>query len=405
MNVTFTRHTDPSPLLIEALDEGAHATALADAQHVLRAGQTAPLDAVIHGVRVRLHTDNPHWKQFWSANWFAPDQWAALTGQTPPREPQVHVYAIAHESQTGAWAGYNQAHQTAFLMGDAPYGPLRALALGAVGRLLAEEQAVHWIPGSLIRQQNRGMLILPTSGADAAVRLMESPDAHLVAWDGVFVRYGLVRMVDGVTLLPTAVIDEKGCQTAGYRLFPWLDQYGYVEPRADARCLTLNGQEEYCFARDLDLGRAPEALAFPLEQTWYVPTALVETQPHLVEALRGAALENVPPLTPDVLTRYGDWARQVAPPGAAQAWGFEATVGALCRLRATPHARAMIAPARLWPGRAGGHPWQPLQIEHMMGVDLAALPAYLLDATPLPGADRAGMINSLAGVLAQAVGG
>jgi hypothetical protein len=65
----------------------------------------------------------------------------------------------------------------------------------------------------------------------------------------------------------------------------------------------------------------------------------------------------------------------------------------------------MIAPARLWPGRAGGHPWQPLQIEHMMGVDLAALPAYLLDATPLPGADRAGMINSLAGVLAQAVGG
>jgi len=405
MNVTFTRHTDPSPLPIEALDETAYETALADALHVLRAEQTAPVDAIIHGVRVRLHTDNLHWKQFWAANWFAPDQWAALTGQTPPREPQVHVYAVAHESQPGAWAGYSRAHDCAFLSGDTPYGPLRALALGAVSRLLAEEQAVHWIPGCLVRQRNRGVLMLPALGTDAAVALMEEPDTHLVAWDGVFVRYGLVRMVDGVTLLPTAVIDEKGGQTAGYRLFPWLDEYGYAEPRADARCLTLDGQEEYCFAREMDLGRAAEAFAYPLEQAWYAPTALVETQPHLVKALRGAALENAPPLTPELLARYGDWARQAAPADAVQAWGGEATVEALCRLRANPQARAMLAPAHLWPGRAGGHPWRPLQIERVVGVGPAALPQYLLDATPLPGADRAEVIGPLARMLARAAGG
>jgi hypothetical protein len=218
---------------------------------------------------------------------------------------------------------------------------------------------------------------------------MQDDAAHLLALDGVFVRYGLVRMVDGVTLLPTRILDEKGVTIPGDRLFPWLVEYGHLEPRADARCLTLHGAEQYCFARDLDLWRAPEAWAFPLEQAWYIPASLVAAQPRLVAFLCRAtpgeadeaceALENVPPLTSAAWARYGDWAAQSAAMLAQEPapstrmllaeLGERKVAEAVCRLRAAPHGRAIVAPGLLWPGRAGGHPWRPLLIERAALLD------------------------------------
>ena len=43
----------------------------------------------------------------------------------------------------------------------------------------------------------------------------------------------------------------------------------------------------------------------------------------------------------------------------------EQVVELLCRLRAAPKGRAMVLPERLFPGRAGGHPWRPIQIEQV----------------------------------------
>jgi hypothetical protein len=204
---------------------------------------------------------------------------------------------------------------------------------------------------------------------------MESPRSHLVALNGVFVRYGLVRMVDGVTMLPTLVIDEKGNQITGYRLFSWLEEFGYLEPRADASCLTLAGEEEYCFARDLDLWRAPEAFAFAAERAWYVPTPIVATQPGLIGDVWRAGVENVPPLAPVGSERLKDWRNEFASVlststapstrSLLEREGQEKVVGALCRLRAAPYGRAMVPPEQLWPGHAGGHPWRPFQIERV----------------------------------------
>lgn len=409
MNVYLTGYTDPSPMPVERLDQAGYESALLEARGLLDAEPTAPLDAVIHGVTVRLHANNEHWQRFWSANWFAPDQWATLTGGSRPVEPRIHIYAVTPEAKGVPWAAYRHEEKTGFLRGDTPYGPLRSLALNAVGHTLAEEEAVHWVRAVCVTQGGRRKLLLTAPNLDLATAipaLMKLEGTHLVSFDGVFIRYGLVRMVDGVTLLPTLVINEKGYTIPGHLLFPWLEECGYQEPRADARCLTLEGEEVYCFVRDLDLGRAPEAFAYPLEQAWYVPTQMVTAQPALVGALRSGYVENVPPLTPGLWDQFGDWARQAAPTldTAAFSSGRALSAGApdgrtaeesreekvaemLCRLRAAVQGRAMVPPEQLWPGHAGGHPCRPSLLEEVMlltpsgptPLDPAALPEYLVD--------------------------
>jgi hypothetical protein len=89
-------------------------------------------------------------------------------------------------------------------------------------------------------------------------------------------------------------------------------------------------------------------------------------------------LENVPDLTPELWERYGPWAEEVATtlPGQPESANHSTPEGpkqgfaeALCRLRATPEARAMAAPRRMWPGRAGGQPQQPVRVEQILVVD------------------------------------
>jgi hypothetical protein len=403
MESCASKHQDPSPLTVERLDEPGFQKALAEIQGLLGTDTRPTLEAVIHGVHVHLDSNSPHWRLFWSSNWFAPAQWATLTGRSAHQNTRVHLYAVAPGTEAPPWAGYSSEHHTAILIGDVPYGALRSLALRSTARLLADEQAVHLLPGLCFRRNGHGVLVVGSANQDLAPiqqSLLLQQDVHLIAPDGVFIRYGLVRMVDGVTLLPTMVFDEKGNTLGGYRLFPWLDTYGYQEPRADARCVTLEGQEEFCFARDLDLARAPEPFAFPLEKAWYVPAQLLAARPGLVAPLLKRAdpdphrlndkgsttyceLENVPAPAPDLLESFGDGARQTlgawrsssAELAQTQSTGVDETafVMALCRLQANPNSRAMVTPQQLAPGRAGGLPWQPYQIQELLAVDGEAL--------------------------------
>jgi hypothetical protein len=390
MEICATQHRDPAPLPVELLDAAGYHKALADFRQEL--GPTPiSLDAVIHGTLVRLLTNSPHWAEFWSANWFAPHQWATLRGKPPDSDPRIHLFAL-RGGDGSAWTGHRPEEGAAFLRGDVPYGPVRALALRAVAHLLGKRQGIHFIPAICAKVNGRGTLVLADTHRDRidALRILTGmEDCHIVALDGVLMRYGLLRMVDGVTMLPTELYTEKGGTISGYRLFPWLEEYGYSEPRADARCLTPEGQEAYCFARDLDLGRAPEAFAYPLEHAWYVPTQMVAADPALAEVFwpesagvtgRGCeGLENVPDMTPDLWERFGPWAQQAAAtvpgrpasasrsiPEGSRPQGLAA---ALCRLRAAPEARAMAAPGRMWPDRAGGQLYQPLRIEQVVAAD------------------------------------
>jgi hypothetical protein len=300
------------------------------------------------------------------------------------------------------------------------------LALSAVALALAEKEAAHWVQAACVTQGGRGKLLLMAPNLDPATAVpafMEQEDTPLVSFDGVFIRYGVVRMVDGAPLLPTLVINEKGYTIPGYLLFPWLEECGFQEPRADARCLTLEGDEAYCFARDLDLGRAPEAFAYPHEQAWYVPTQIVAAQPGLVGALASAHLENVPTLTPELWDQFGDWARQTVPKlrklpfssvhSLVEEAGEEKVMIALCRLRAAPQGRAMVPPGQLWPRRAGGHPCRPLLMDEVTLLTLGgptplhpdALMAQLVDrSTDLLDIEGGEIGRTLATMLGRATG-
>jgi hypothetical protein len=98
MDTFVTGHLDPAPLSAEHLDAAGCRAALAEVQRAQGSDPLAPLDAVIHGVRVRLYTNSIHWRHFWSANWFAPSQWTALTGGVSPEEPWVHVYVVTADA-------------------------------------------------------------------------------------------------------------------------------------------------------------------------------------------------------------------------------------------------------------------------------------------------------------------
>ena len=67
-------------------------------EHIVRHAKQEPLslhDVIIHGVRVRAITNSPHLEEFWLANWYGPEEWRAITGQTPSARPQVTVYALS----------------------------------------------------------------------------------------------------------------------------------------------------------------------------------------------------------------------------------------------------------------------------------------------------------------------
>src|SRR5574340_61363 len=81
---------DATPGLLERLVKNAH-------DHMnLIVGEEGLFqhDVVIHGVRVRATTTSPHLYDFWVENWYSPEEWRQATGQAPPAQPRIKVYAM-----------------------------------------------------------------------------------------------------------------------------------------------------------------------------------------------------------------------------------------------------------------------------------------------------------------------
>jgi hypothetical protein len=83
MDVFRSSFQNPAPLPVEQLDTGSYQSALADARGFI---DTAPIDAVIHGIGVRLHTNNPIGERFGRPIGSRPSN-----GPHSPRDP--HLFA------------------------------------------------------------------------------------------------------------------------------------------------------------------------------------------------------------------------------------------------------------------------------------------------------------------------
>jgi hypothetical protein len=329
-------------------------------------------DVIIHGVRVRAVTNSDHLYDFWVDNWYSPPQWQEATGRTPPRDPQVLVYALGRVPDQPEAAYYSRSTNTIVFFNTAYYGQLKSWVLGAVGRVLAEERGIHSIHGACVDKAGRGILYIAPTGtgkSTSSYGLVSLPDTRFHSDDWVYVRY-LYRTRDGRQLHPQAVTLPGGGRVVGYRVFRWLRERAVAG--ATVTGVDLDDREVTVPVHALDLAAPVDAYAFTSEKVFYLRTNLVETFPLAAPRMLEAKLENVPDVTPAFLQAHDRQLEELAE--ALRAAGHpiaSAPVGlsrddlkrALARLIAFDNARALLDISTvLPPQRVYTNPLEPARL-------------------------------------------
>jgi hypothetical protein len=277
-------------------------------EHVVRHAGKEPLalhDVIIHGVRVRAITNSPHLATFWVLNWYSPEEWQTITGLTPPRQPQVTVYALGRVSDQPEAAYYSRQTNTIVFFNTSYYGQLKSWVLGAVGRVLAEEWGIHSIHGACVEKDGRGVLYIAPTGtgkSTSSYGLQATyPNTRFHSDDWVYVRYTYATR-DGRRIAPVEVTPAQGDPIRGYRVFQWLREHG--EETAEVRGLDLENRATTVQLSALDLTKPVEAYAYTSEKVFYLRTNLVESFPLSAYEMLRSQLENVPDVSPQFVDAH-----------------------------------------------------------------------------------------------------
>jgi hypothetical protein len=357
--------------------------ALVDAAvaHITRHAGTEPLfryDVVIHGVRVRATTNSPHLYDFWVENWYNPEEWAAAAGLTPPREPQVTVFALGGMADQPEAAYYSRRTNTIVFFNTAYYGQLKSWVLGAVGRVLAEEYGIHSVHGACVERTGQGILYIAPTGtgkSTSSYGLVGLPQTRFHSDDWVYVRYSY-RTTGGRRLHPIAVRLPDGTQVRGYRVFRWLESEGRATHGATVVGLDLDNEEMTVPVTALDLGAPVEAHAFTSEKIFYLRTNLVENFPLSARQLLRSKMENVPDVSAEYLARrrstLDELVEAIRTEGGEVTHFFaehsqEALRSLLARLIAFDNARAMLDIGKVLPSdRVFANPMEPTRLSSVI---------------------------------------
>ncbi len=331
-------------------------------------------DVVIHGVRVRATTNSAHLHDFWVDNWYSPEEWSAVTGLTPPREPQVSVYALGGITDQPEAAYYSRRSNTIIFFNTAYYGQLKSWVLGAVGRVLAEEHGIHSIHGACVEKDGQGILYVAPTGtgkSTSSYGLVEFPHTRFHSDDWVYVRY-TYRTADGRRLHPMAVRLPDGAELRGYPVFRWLESDVRGHAAATVRGMDLENHEVTVPVTALDFSAPVEAYAFTSEKIFYLRTNLVENFPLSAMQLLRSKMENVPEVTPEYLAQQAELMDDLV--DAIRAEGGEVTEyfagqtpqdlkHLLGRLMAFDNARAMLDIGKVLPAeRIFANPMEPARL-------------------------------------------
>lgn len=278
----------------------AHLTKRAGAEPLFRH------DVIIHGIRVRATTNSAHLHDFWVDNWYSPEEWKAVTDLTPPREPQVTVYALGGVPDQQEAAYYSRRTNTIVFFNTAYYGQLKSWVLGAVGRVLAEEYGIHSIHGACVEKGGRGVLYIAPTGtgkSTSSYGLMSLPLTRFHSDDWVYVRY--TYAVDGGGRLhPMRLQLRDGTEVHGYQVFRWLERHGAAHPEAAVVGLDLEHHERTVPLSALDLSAPVHAYAFTSEKVFYLRTNLVENFPLAAMEMLRSKMENVPDVSRSFLEQH-----------------------------------------------------------------------------------------------------
>ncbi len=288
-----------------------HRDALVNASvaHITKRAGQEPVyrhDVIIHGIRVRATTNSSHLHALWVENWYSPEEWKAITGLTPPRDPQVTVFALGGVTDQQEAAYYGRKTSTIVFFNTAYYGQLKSWVLGAVGRVLAEEYGIHSVHGACVEKDGKGILYIAPTGtgkSTSSYGLMSYPRTRFHSDDWVYVRYAYPT-TDGRRIHPMRVVRPAGHEIKGFRVFRWLEREGSRYPTAVLTGLDLQNNEVSVPVSTLDLVGPVQAYAYPSEKIFYLRTNLAENFPLSAMQLLRSNMENVPDVTPAYLARY-----------------------------------------------------------------------------------------------------
>ena len=366
------RIVDETPGLLDKLLESAR-------RHLKQIEGKAPAyqhDVVIHGVRVRAATNSQHLHDFWVDNWYGVEEWERLTGQKPPAEPRVKVYAFHGVESEPEAAYYSYQSSSIIFFNTSYYGQLKSWVLGAVGRILAGEYGIHSIHGACVEKAGKGVLYIAPTGtgkSTSSYGLMTYPNTRFHSDDWVYVRYTYATR-DGrrVSILEAEGSDESSAR--GYQVYRWIEGHS-ADAAARLSAMTLDNRPLELRLGDLDLAQEIQAYAFTSEKVFYLRTNLVENFPLAALQIMASKEENVPDLAGGFLQRYRPTLDNVLcdlkSVQAGHAWldgksdrDVERIAG---RLIAFDNARSMLDIAKVFPReRVFANPLEPVRLTAVM---------------------------------------
>jgi len=295
------KSVDATPGLLEKLLRSAH-------DHLSSIQGKAPIyqhDVMIHGVRVRAVTNSEHLYDFWQDNWFGLEEWQRLTGQAPPVDPRVTVYAVHGVKSESEAAYYSHGSSTIAFFNTSYYGQLKSWVLGAVGRILAAEYGIHSIHGACVEMNGKGVLYIAPTGtgkSTSSYGLMDYPRTRFHSDDWVYVRYTYATR-DGRRVFVTAAEGSDGTKAKGYQVHRWIERHK-KDGAARLTAMTLDNAVRRLALSDLDLARPLVAYAYTSEKVFYLRTNLAENFPLSVHQILSSKEENVPDVSPAFLDHH-----------------------------------------------------------------------------------------------------
>ncbi len=329
-------------------------------------------DVIIHGVRVRAITNRTHLFNFWVTNWFSPEEWQRATGQMPPAEPSVTVYAFGGVKEEQEAAYYSRATNTVIFFNTSYYGQLKSWVLGAVGRVLAEEYGIHSVHAACVELDSRGILYIAPTGtgkSTSSYGVMEFPNSRFHSDDWVYIRYAYATR-DGKRIAPVTIRDNA-TDVHGYECFKWLEMNPH---RTDAviQALTLDNKPVELTVGELDFSIPREAYAYTSEKVFYLRSNIVENFPLAACELLHTTFENVPDITPAYREQFADLMRRAADAafetdrdhcGFLQEMTRDQVEERMGRLAAFDNARAMLRIENVFPPqRCFTNPLEPVKL-------------------------------------------
>lgn len=365
---------DATPGLIEKLLKSAHG-------HLnLIAGQEAihQHDVIIHGIRVRATTNSQHLYDFWADNWYSLEEWSRLTGQAPPAEPRIKVYAILGVTNEQEAAYYSRASNTIVFFNTSYYGQLKSWVLGAVGRILAAEYGIHSIHGACVEKAGKGVLYIAPTGtgkSTSSYGLMTFPKTRFHSDDWVYVRY-TYSTCDGRRVFVLSAEGADGTKARGYQVYRWIERHT-KDARARLTAMTLDNQELNLTLGELDLAKRLEAYAYTSEKVFYLRTNLVENYPLAAGEILASKEENVPDISNGFILKHKAVLQSIIHDFQEAQHGKLAELlkgksgaaleGIAGRLSAFDNARSMLDMAKVLPAeRAYTNPMEPVRLAAVM---------------------------------------